>query len=112
MAKTEHPLRKITWLDPCSPDATAVHNVDDLSAVHRPMRVVTMGWVLQDDAVGITMACEHCGGGEYRGLTFILRDLIVEDEVLERPRRRRRKAATASGPEAAENRLTTHYSPA
>lgn len=86
-------LRKITWLDPCSPDATAVHNVSDLAAVHRPLHVVTMGWVLKDDDVGITIANEDCGSGDYRGLTFIIRGLIVKEEDLPVRRPKTKKAS-------------------
>lgn len=82
------PLHKITWLDPCSPDATEVHDIGDLNGVHRPIKVTTLGWVLRSDEEGVTIANEDCGGGSYRGLTFIIRGLIVADEEIKGPRRR------------------------
>lgn len=93
------PLRKITWLDPCSPEATAVHNIKELETVHRPLEVTTIGYVLKDDEKGVTLACEHCGGDDYRGLTFVLRVLIVRDEsVGPSPRPRRPRTSPASPP--------------
>jgi len=89
MSHRRPPRRTITWLDPYSPGATEVYNLSDLSGVHRPVQVTTMGWVLKEDETGVTLASEDCGGGDYRGLTFILRVLMVAD----RPRARRGQRA-------------------
>ncbi len=72
---------EVTWLDAHSPRATDVFNIDDITAldeIHSPLEVTTIGWVLRDNDKGITLANEDCGDGDYRGLTFILRILIVE----------------------------------
>jgi hypothetical protein len=93
-------MKRVTWLDPCSPDATAVYNISDLAAVHRPLRVTTMGWVLKETPDGVTIANEDCGSGDYRGLTYIMRALIVEEVALPKVRAKRIAAKTPPNTES------------
>jgi hypothetical protein len=83
-------LVEITWLDPHSPAATAVYNVTELDDVHKPIVVKTVGRLLRDDHVGITLACEDVGENNYRGLTFILRVLIENVKPLSSNRKPRK----------------------
>lgn len=94
-------LRRIRWRDPCSPEATTVVNIKDLSGVHGPMIIETLGWVLRDDDVGISVANEDVGGGHYRGMTFIDKTLVVSNEPMVPIRARVKKQKASSTKEEA-----------
>lgn len=51
-----------------------------VTSTHNPMVVQTMGWLLVDDATGISVANERSsedGKDTYRGRTFIPRAMVV-----------------------------------
>ncbi len=102
MAKsTKVKKQEITWLDAHSPLATVVYNIEDeasLKEVHSPLMVTTMGWILKDDEEGITLANEYCGDGDYRGLTFVLRRLIVEVKPITTGRKKKERVVTVDAP--------------
>lgn len=54
------------WADELSPQ--------DL--VHQPMPIITVGWLLKDDALGVSIACEKTSGDTYRGHTFVPRHMV------------------------------------
>lgn len=69
---------------------------------HRPMIIRTLGWLLHDDTLGVSVANERSAGedGEtFRGRTFIPRGMIQTVEVLRLSAPRRARATAA--PEAA-----------
>ena len=62
----------------------------DISASHMPEVINTLGWVLKDDEVGISIANEFYDE-TYRGVTFIMRVNIrkVTPYMLSKPRTRK-----------------------
>lgn len=57
---------------------TTAHGI---AATHGPMPVQTIGWLLLDDAVGISIANEQStqdGADVFRGRTFVPRAMIVK----------------------------------
>lgn len=75
------PTATAVWLDASSPAATDTYDASDLGAVHLPMQIVTKGWLLRDDASGVTLASEWTGANSFRGLTCIPRAMIVSVTV-------------------------------
>lgn len=88
----DHPLVLLTWLDAHSPNATTAVSVDEVDKIHAPITITTIGWVLRDDVNGVTIASEHCGDGDYRNCTFVLRSLVMEMKPVRTPRKRPTKA--------------------
>lgn len=64
------PLVLVTWTDAWT-DNDAV-DLESVHAVHKPTIVHTLGWVLKDDDVGISLVTEFYLSS-YRGRTFIPR---------------------------------------
>ena len=57
---------------------------------HAPEQINTLGWILRDDEIGITVVNEFYGD-KYRGRTFIPRGMVrtVTRYTLQRPRKAR-----------------------
>lgn len=90
------PKRKfswVLWLDASSPGATEVFDANDLKDVHEVMPIITSGWVLREDAKGITLGAEYCGGTEFRGITHIPAPMLVEVLTSAPPRPRKKPLA-------------------
>lgn len=45
--------------------------------VHQPLAIETVGWMLKNDLVGVTIAGECCGDGDYRNVTFVPRAMVT-----------------------------------
>ena len=68
-------LALVVWNDASTtPDEPIT--LEDVGSVHYPVVVHTLGWILRDDEVGITLVNEFYEG-TYRGRTFIPRGMIV-----------------------------------
>lgn len=98
--KSKLPLVIVSWLDAWTNEMGVT--VEDVRATHKPIAVQTIGWLLLDDEVGVSLANEHFDDGSYRGRTFILRSMIVPGGVtpygLTKPRaKRERKPKAESG---------------
>jgi hypothetical protein len=83
----------VIWDDAHSKGADYVSQAT-LHEAHMPTVMQTLGWVLRDDQVGVSIANERCmddGEDYYRGYTFIPRSLIksVTPFTLSRPRRKK-----------------------
>lgn len=77
------------WQD--TDNFTSAHGI---TLTHKPMVVETLGWLIQDDEVGISLVNERSvdgDGEEYRGRTFVPRKMIksVTPFNLSRPRKPR-----------------------
>ena len=64
------PFVEIEWLDAWADSVTAV-TVQDIQDSHKPERIVTRGWLLRQDEIGVSIANEICGDGSFRGRTFV-----------------------------------------
>jgi hypothetical protein len=83
----------VLWNDAHSPNATDVYNDTSINTVHGSMPIITSGWVLKEDAQGLSLAAEYCGEGDYRGITYIPRQMCVE-VVYMTPRQSRKRPPT------------------
>lgn len=75
-------------------DANDPVNLADVAASHKPKVIKTIGYVLQDDEVGISIANEHYGDEDvYRGRTFVPRAMVVTLTLqkITKPRPRKEK---------------------
>lgn len=64
----------VEWLDA---NATQLSAFAEHEIPHSPMKAFTLGWLLRDDAVGISVANEWFEDNTYRGVTFIPRAMIL-----------------------------------
>lgn len=67
----------VKWDDAYSPLGSEVTNDENLDEVHKPLEMLTVGWLLRDNLKGITICSENCGDGDYRNRTFIPRALVT-----------------------------------
>lgn len=93
-------LVEVTWLDAWQ-DTDNFASAHAISMTHKPLVVKTLGWLIKDDEVGISLANERNSGedGEaYRGRTFILRGMIqsVTPYNLAKPRKVKPKISASS----------------
>lgn len=87
------PFAELVWNDAWV-DASDPVNLADVAASHKPKVIKTIGYVLQDDEVGISIANEHYGDEDvYRGRTFVPRAMVVKLTVqkMTKPRPRKEK---------------------
>lgn len=71
-------LAVVVWDDAWSA-GIEVLNQKDVEEKHRPSVMQTLGWILKEDDLGISIANERCldkGDECYRGHTFIVRSLV------------------------------------
>jgi len=68
----------VIW-DDVQGSSTDVITDENIHLHHRPVVMKTVGWILMDDAEGVSIACEEYwedGLPNWRGHTFILRALV------------------------------------
>ena len=84
---TNLPLALVVWNDAWTDESATT--LDTVAAKHRPEPINTLGWILRDDDVGITIANEYYDN-TYRGRTFIPRGMVltVTHYKLTKPRRK------------------------
>lgn len=92
------PFVSVIWDDAWA-DATDSVGEKDHDAKHKVTVMETRGWLLKDDAIGVSLFNERClDAGEeiYRSRTFIPRQLIksVTPWKLTKPRKPREKPLT------------------
>lgn len=93
----EKALVIVTWHDAWA-DHDNFTSAHGLAQTHEPMVVESLGWVIQDDANGISIVNEKSiedGSAIYRGRTFIPRAMIqkVVPYKLSKPRHKAEVAA-------------------
>lgn len=98
----------VSWLDAWQ-DQENFSTAHGITSTHGPMPVETLGWVIQDDEVGISVVNEQStqdGHDVFRGRTFVPRAMIksVKPFNLTKPRKPRQLKITppemAKAPEA------------
>lgn len=80
MATFSKHLVLVEWNDAWG-DTDGFATMHGIQQTHHPMQVQTIGWLLQDDEVGVSLANEQSiadGTPTYRGRTFIPRAMVVE----------------------------------
>lgn len=65
---------------------------------HAPFVVRTVGWVMKEDEVGVTLASESLDNGHYRARTFIPRGMVITLDHLPTRKTRKRKKISKSLP--------------
>lgn len=107
-------LALVVWND-ASGSAEDPVTLDSVHEVHKPMQVTTLGWVLKDDDIGITLVNEFYSG-VYRGRTTILRGMIVSVTHYKltkakltktKPPKAKKSVSPAQSPESVEPALDT-----
>lgn len=85
------PLVLVVW-DDAHADASEALSLDDVAVKHRAAVFQTVGWLLRDDGLGVSVANERCldqGDEVYRGRTFIPRSLIKSIVAVIKPRKKK-----------------------
>jgi hypothetical protein len=75
MSVTNLPLVLVEWDDAWINEVSVT--LEDVGASHKPTTVHTLGWLLREDDVGVSLANEHYDA-TYRGRTFIPRAMVRE----------------------------------
>ena len=88
----KRPFVMVKWLDAWQ-DQENFATAHGIASTHEPMPVETMGWLIQDDDVGVSVAKERStqdGHDVFRGRTFVPRGMIksVTPFNLSKPRRK------------------------
>lgn len=85
---TDRPLVVVEWMDAWVKEEGIV--LDDAKSSHAPTIVHTIGWVLYEDDVGISLANEYFDD-TWRGRTFVPRGMIksVTPYKLSKPRNKK-----------------------
>jgi hypothetical protein len=95
MDKCEYPDAIVEWEDAWL-EGTEFVTLDGIRDSHAPWRTQTKGWVLQDDAKGISIANERVvvdGRERFRGRTFIPRGMVISVHPVVKSRKPRKKSA-------------------
>jgi hypothetical protein len=79
-------LIALRWMD-AHGTATTQYELHELP--HKAAEITTYGLLLRDDEHGVSIACESCGGGVFRGVTFVPRALVLEIKPVRRTRKKR-----------------------
>lgn len=92
----KHQLALVIWDDAWA-DQDNFATAHGISVTHAPLRVKTLGWIILDDEVGISIANEHGstdGQDVFRGRTFIPRAMIRDIILYNLIKTRRPKVVT------------------
>ena len=84
----ERPLVRVEWLD--AHESTLQHTDSDIP--HAPLRIETVGWLLRDDDLGVSLAGERIPGENpvnYRAVSFIPRGMVVRVVPVLKTRKRK-----------------------
>lgn len=74
MEQPDLPLVLVEWLD-ANTDNEEI-NEENVHTFHKPWVIHTLGWLLKEDEVGVTI-CNEYYKDYYRGRTFIPRGMVV-----------------------------------
>ncbi len=80
-------LVKAVWMDAhcASTNAYALHEIP-----HDSLDIITIGWLLKQDDIGVSIANEYCADATYRGYTFIPAGMLKSIEDLVKPKKPRK----------------------
>jgi hypothetical protein len=89
------PLVKIIWNDA---HGSAGMSYQEHEIPHQTIQIETVGWLLREDAIGVSVANEHCGDGAWRGVTFVPAGMLVGRPLLVAPATATRRRRTPRTP--------------
>lgn len=82
----------VSWNDAHSPSAGDSYTKTSVGEVHGSLPVLTSGWLLREDAEGITVAAEwYVEEATFRGLTHIPAGMVREVLRLKLPRDKKKR---------------------
>ena len=84
----------LEWKD--AHTSTDEFSFTELHERHKPWTITTVGWLLQNDEVGVSLANELTGTDTYRGHTFVLKSMVVSVKPYKTPRKRKAKVDSLS----------------
>lgn len=79
------PIVAVDWKD-AHGSATATYAVHEIP--HAAVLITTIGFLLRQDAEGVSIAGEYTGQDEFRGVTFVPAEMIVAIRSITRTRKR------------------------
>jgi len=85
---------EVEWEDAASPSLTEVISVDDADQ-HTVKRIVTRGWLVDENDSRYLLAAEYVGNNEFRNGTIIPKRMAISCENYG-PQRRRKRVGTAA----------------
>ena len=90
MAKPTQPFVEVVWNDAWVRADEPV-TLADVAASHKPMVIHTLGYLLREDEVGVSLANEfYDEDGTFRGRTFIYRPMLISVKPYRPPRKPRK----------------------
>ena len=90
MKPMDKSLVKVVWHDAHAAQGSAMYAEHEIP--HKALVVTTIGWLLRQDAEGVSVANEYCEDATFRGYTFIPSGMIqTVGAVLRAPRPRKPK---------------------
>lgn len=72
----------VFWNDAHSLGSTDQVELEDLKKLHGTVPIITAGWIVRDDEVGVSVCSEFLGGTSFRNSTFIPKALVVYVQYL------------------------------
>lgn len=102
MPETKLPLVVVEWNDAWIKEAGVT--LEDVGATHVPTVVTTIGWMMKDDEVGISLANEFYDD-TYRGRTFIPRGMVKTVTPYRLTKPRKAKAAEEAAGQKEEKKV-------
>ena len=95
----ELPFVSCLWEDAWA-SATDDVTLENVEETHKPVLMETRGWLLKQNEVGVSIACERCldaGTTAYRGRSFILAGMVKSITILSCTKSRKRGSRKPTG---------------
>lgn len=96
-----HPIStlvKIVWKDAHGMGSTTAMSLHEIP--HGFMEITTYGLLLRQDEIGVSVACEVCADGTFRGYTFVPAGMLISVEpVLKTKTARKQRTNHPAAPE-------------
>ena len=84
---------ELTWIDAWC-DGVDDTTPEDVHMKHKPLLMITRGWVLKNDEIGVSMFYERClDPPSFRGRTFVPAAMVRSLEPYPKPKPRRARLA-------------------
>lgn len=92
MSDSTRKFVSVMWSDAFASRATDAYTAEEVP--HGVFQVETRGWLLKEDATGVSLACETYYNDaekqwEYRGHTFVPAQMVISVTPIPQPRKRK-----------------------